>query len=264
MFDQRIVAIGLGLSLLIVGTGLGWGVKILAEPCNIQMLYLNGILTASVPEIALTEEYANSMPTYTASQSIELVMKPLERSSTIDGVILTIDSPGGSAVAGEEFARAFERFEKPIVSVIRSSGVSAAYWAALGTDKIFASANSQVGSIGATFSYTDTSKKNADEGITYNVVSSGKFKDLGSSNKPLTAEERALLERDVKIIEKNFIDAVSAARALAPEEVKKMADGSFMLGVMAKEKGLIDEIGGIEEAREYLESQIGYAKICEE
>ncbi len=249
--------------MIIVGVGLGWGVKVLAEPCNVQTLYLNGVLTASVPEISGSDDISASMPAYTTSQGISLYMHELERSSTIDGIIVEIDSPGGSAVAGEEFSNAFKNFEKPIVAVIRSSGVSAAYWAAIGTDRIFASANSQIGSIGATFSYTDSSVKNAKEGITYNVISSGKFKDLGNPDKPLTNEEKALLERDVKVVQQNFIDAVSAARSLPAGEVKTMADGSFMLGKMAVEKKLIDEVGGQDEALEYLESKMGYAKICE-
>lgn len=261
MIDYKITSIALGVSMLVVGAGLGWGIKVFSKPCNITTLYLNGVLTASLPEFTEDED---ATPSYTMSQGVSTIMNQLERSSTVDGVIVTIDSPGGSAVAAEELAGAFKRFEKPIVAVIRSSGVSAGYWAALGADRIFASANSQVGSIGVTFSYTDSSAKNAKEGITYNVISSGKFKDIGSSNKPLTDEEKALLERDVKIMEMNFIDAVSTARALSPESVKEMADGSFMLGKMAKEKGLIDEIGGIEEAREYLATQIGYAKLCEE
>lgn len=260
MFDHKLIAIGLGLAMLPVGIGTGWGVKVVTEPCNVQLGNLSGVFTASAPEFS---SGGDAMPNYTASDAVVAWLKPLERSTTIDAVILTIDSPGGSAVAGEEMANAIKRFPKPIVAVIRSSGVSAAYWATLGADRIFASLNSQVGSIGATFSYTDSSKKNATEGITYNVVSSGKFKDIGSPDKPLTEEEKALLERDVKIVQNNFITAVASARSLSEDEVKQMADGSFMLGAMAKEKGLIDEIGGVEEARQYLETKLSYAKVCE-
>lgn len=259
-YDRKLVAVGLGLAMLPLGVGVGWGVKVATQPCNVAVGNLSGVLTVSVPEISPSGE---SMSNYTTSDAVLSWLKPLERSATIDGVIITVDSPGGSAVAGEEISDALKRFEKPIVSVIRSSGVSAAYWVTLGTDRIFASANSQVGSIGATFSYTDSSKKNATEGITYNVVSSGKFKDMGSPDKPLTDEEKALLERDVKIVQENFVNAVSEARSLPQDEVKKIADGSFMLGAMAKEKGLIDEIGGVEEARQYLETKLRYAKICE-
>lgn len=225
------------------------------QPCNVDMLYLNGMLLPSMSQY--------SSDSYTTSENIYLYMQKLERANSVDGVIVVIDSPGGSAVAGEEFSNAFASFKKPIAAVIKSSGVSAAYWASLGTDKIFASANSQIGSIGATFSYTDDSLKNEKEGITYNVISSGKFKDIGSSNKPLTEEEKKLLERDVKIVEQNFVEAVSKSRNLSKASVQEIADGSFMLGNMAKEKGLIDEIGGIEEARKYIESITGYANICQ-
>jgi len=80
----------------------------------------------------------------------------------------------------------------------------------------------------------------------------GKYKDSGSPDKALTSEEKDLFLRDVNIIYQNFIKAVSDNRKLPIEKVKSFADGSTVLGEKAKELGLIDEIGGINEVEKYL------------
>ena len=114
-----------------------------------------------------------------------------------------------------------------------------------------------------TFSYLDYTKQNQNEGITFNQISSGKYKDLMNSDKPLTNEERNLLERDLDIIHENFVQAVAENRHLEIEKVRALADGSSMLGAMALENGLIDKIGGLYEVKEYLKEKIGEdVEIC--
>lgn len=82
-------------------------------------------------------------------------------------------------------------------------------------------------------------------------------------DKSLTYEERQLLERDLDIMHENFVQAVAENRGLDIAEVRKMADGSSMLGEMALEKGLIDRIGGYYEVEEYLEELIGEeVEVC--
>ncbi len=101
-------------------------------------------------------------------------------------------------------------------------------------------------------SYLDESKINVKNGYTWNSLSTGTFKDMGSNEKALTKAERDIFERDLKIIHKEFLNVVSTNRNMSLEEVDRLADGSVMLGEMAKEKGLIDEIGSMQEAKEYL------------
>jgi protease-4 len=88
-------------------------------------------------------------------------------------------------------------------------------------------------------------------------LSSGKYKDAGDPDRPLTEEERQLFLRDIKIVHKNFIEDVAVNRDIPVADVQKIADGSSVLGDRAKELRLIDEIGGIREAEKYLESIIG-------
>ncbi|MDD2935493.1 MAG: signal peptide peptidase SppA [Candidatus Pacebacteria bacterium] len=211
------------------------------ENCNVAKIDLKGFIDI--------EEYEDGD---VGSSDIIREIENADNSGNIKAIILDIDSSGGVAVAGEEISNAFSRAEKPTVSVIRTMGLSAAYWSAIGTDMIFASANSDVGSIGVTISYVDNSRKNQIEGLTYNKISSGKFKDTGDSDKILTYEEKLLLQRDVDIVADNFIKAVAEKRNLDISKVRALADGSTMAGQMALDNGLIDKIGDMYSAKEYL------------
>ncbi|MBU4332238.1 S49 family peptidase [Patescibacteria group bacterium] len=230
--------------------------------CNVAGIELHGFLSTyivSADDEVDQEMYADQA----ASEIINLTLEELDKDEEIKAIVLEIDSYGGSAVAGEEVADALKRVEKPVVAVIRDGGASAAYWAASGADIIFASANSDVGSIGITMSYLDYAKSNQKEGFTYNQLSTGRFKDTGDPDKILTLEEKELLMRDVKIMHENFIKDVADNRGLDTEAVRQMADGSSMLGQMAWEKGLIDKIGGLYEVKEYLKEKIGEeVEVC--
>ena len=190
-------------------------------------------------------------------------IKEAENDDAIEAIILEIDSYGGSPVGAEEIANALKNTKKPTVALIREGGVSAGYWAATGADRIVASKNSDVGGIGVTGSYLDYSGQNEKEGIIYNQLSSGKFKDAGDPDKALTQEERNLFMRDVNILHQNFIKIVAQNRNLDIKKVEALADGSSMLGEMALKNGLIDQIGGELEVIEYIESQIiAQPQIC--
>ncbi len=170
--------------------------------------------------------------------------------------MVEVDSSGGSPVAGEEIAAVIKNSEKPVISFIRDIGASSAYWAISTSDKILASKNSEVGSIGITMSYISNAKNNEKEGFKYERLSSGKFKDSGSPDLPLTEEERGLFMRDVKIMYQNFVEAISSNRNIPIDKVESIADGSMVLGEKALELNLIDEIGGISEVENLLRQEI--------
>jgi len=179
-----------------------------------------------------------------------------EEDESVKAIIFSIDSVGGTPVAAEEVANALKRASKPTVVLIREYGNSGAYYAATGADMIFASLSSDVGGIGVSMSYVDYAKQNQKDGLTFNQIISGKFKDMGDPDKILTAEEKALAMRDVKILHEIFIKAVAENRNLDIEKVRAIADGSSMLGQMALDNGLIDKIGDLNDAKQYLREQI--------
>ncbi|MBX9723589.1 MAG: S49 family peptidase [Candidatus Obscuribacterales bacterium] len=223
--------------------------------CNVLGINLHGDLYTYVPESNDDELMSNK--DVVGSEEIMGLLETAEDDENIKAVIVEVDSLGGYPVAGEEVANAIKASSKPVVAFIRQSGTSAAYWAISTADQVFASKNSDVGSIGVTTSYLENVGKNEKEGLKYVQLSAGKYKDAGSPDKPLTDEEKTLIIRDLKIIHENFIQDVATNRNIPIEKVRAIADGSSILGERAKELGLIDGIGGYAEVKNYIEEKIG-------
>ena len=224
------------------------------EEDNVSGITLTGDLyTYAVESIGEDAEYYTS----TGSEDIVYYINEAENDPYMKAIILEIDSWGGETTAAKEVADALKRAHKPTVAVIREAGTSAAYWAATGADIIFANTTSNVGSIGVTMSYLDYSRQNDKDGLIYQQISSGKFKDTGDYDKSLSWEEKQLLQRDVDLLNEIFISEVALNRDIEVGEVEKLADGSSMLGQMALDNGLIDRLGGEYEVKEYLEELLG-------
>jgi protease IV len=149
-----------------------------------------------------------------------------------------------------------EALVPPNAAYIIDSGTSAAYLIASAADTIIASPFSDVGSIGVTMSYLDYSKQNTTEGIEYISLTSGKFKDYGSPDKPLTADERVLFERDLAVWHDEFVNHVATNRNLPVEDVAKLADGSSLPGKLALEAKLVDYLGDKEVAKMWFAEQL--------
>lgn len=229
--------------------------------CSVVGINLHGTLLTYIPPKNENDSFTDI--DLSASEEISYLIRQANEDEEIKAILLEVDSPGGYSVAGEEIANALKRSKKPTVAVIRQSGLSAAYWAVSGAEYIFASKNSDVGSIGVTSSYLDNVAKNKKEGNDYVQLSAGKYKDAGNPDKPLTEEEKQLFIRDINIVHRNFIAGVSSNRSIALAEVQKIADGSSVLGEQAMALKLIDEIGGMPEAEAYLEEKIGEKpEIC--
>ena len=230
------------------------------ESCNVIGLEIRGCVLTYKPDNyddALKLSDDGSCDTITSSEEIAGYLKEASKDEDIKAVLIEIDSPGGMPVAADEIAEGIKTLGKPSVAWIRGTGASAAYWVASAANTVIASANSDVGSIGVTFSYVDNAQQNAKDGLTYNMLSAGKYKDIGSPDKPLTADERSLIERDLNIIRDNFISEVAANRKLSESKVRALADGSSMLGVAAKNNGLVDIIGTQEAVHDTLKQLLG-------
>lgn len=229
--------------------------------CNVLGINLHGDLYTYIPES--NDDDMLSEKDVVSSEDIMSSLLAADSDESIKAVILEVDSSGGYPVAGEEIANTIKAISKPVIAVIRQSGTSAAYWSIITADKIFASKNSDVGSIGVTISYLENVAKNEKDGLKYVQLSAGKYKDAGSPDKPLTEEEKALIVRDLKIVHENFIQDIADSRNIPIEKVRSIADGSSVLGLKAKELGLIDEIGGYLDAKKYVEEKIGEtADVC--
>ncbi len=226
------------------------------DKCNVVAIEMHGGLLTYIPTKGYDDMFENYGDTV-ASENITSTITSANKTENIKAIIIEVDSGGGSPVAAEEVAIAIKNSEKPVVAFIREGGLSAAYWGISSADKIYASKNSDVGSIGVTMSYLSNAENNENAGYRYEQLSSGKFKDSGDPDKSLTDEERELFMRDINIISENFIQAVAENRNIPIEEVTKIADGSSVLGEAAKNLRLIDEIGGLPEVLKEIEARIG-------
>lgn len=229
--------------------------------CNVIGIDLYGILLTYIPQ---QNEYSEDyIPDIIASKYVTYYLEKASLASDIDAVIIDVNSPGGMPAAGEEIANTIARMEKPVVAVIRNNGLSAAYWAISSVDRIFASKNSDVGSIGVTASYLEHIGTNQKDGNTFVELTAGEYKDVGNPNRPLTDAERVLWLNDLETIHQNFIEDVAIHRHIPIEKVQTFANGWSVLGEQALEQGLIDAIGGLDEADEYLRQTIGEEpKVC--
>lgn len=242
---KAVVVVGTIISVFIV-VGAMYEVenKISNGTCNIAVVPVEGVI---VPFHGIGD-----FELITTPESIESYMDDIEKELEIKAVLVEINSPGGTPVASERIAERFRNSDLPVVGLISDVGASGGYMVAAATDYLIASPMSDVGSIGVTMSYIEESKKNEEEGLTYVQLTTGKFKDIGSPNRPITEEERALLQADLDIMHNHFVDMISNYRGLERSVVETLADGSSMPGSRALEVGLVDELGGREKARESL------------
>lgn len=215
------------------------------EDCNIAVIPLSGVMFAS----GMGGEYGGGL----AANDVVAQIGQAQNDPNVDGVVLQINSPGGTLPAGEMIADALKRLSKPSLALVQDMGDSSAYLAATGADRIIASPYSDVGGIGVTSSFYDYS---IDDGK-FVQISAGKYKDAGNPDKPMTPEERRLFQKNVDEAYKILIDQIAENRGLASTTVKTLADGFAVTGSMAVESKLIDELGGEEEARTWFKGQLG-------
>lgn len=227
--------------------------------CNIAVLPIEGII---LPFSGL-----EGFDLVTTPQTVSDFVLAAEQDPDIDGILLQINSPGGTPVASHYIAETITNTTLPVVGLIGDSGTSGGYMVAAATDYLLASPMSDVGSIGVNMSYVENSKQNEEEGLTYVQLITGKYKDIGSPERPITEEEIELLQADLDIIHNEFIDIVAEYRELPREQVANLADGASMPGSRALGNNLIDALGNRQEATAalaaYTDMNLADIEFCE-
>jgi len=227
--------------------------------CNIAVLPIDGTI---LPFAGI-----GGFDLITTPEFVSQFIDSAEDDDNIKGILLEINSPGGTPVASERIAQRIADSNLPVVGLIGDIGASGGYMVAAASDFLIASAMSDVGGIGVNMSYVEESAKNEEEGLTYVQLITGKFKDIGSPNRPITDEERELLQADLDIIHNEFIDIVADYREIPREEVVELANGASMPGRRALDVNLIDAIGGRNQAQAALagftDISLPNIKFCE-
>ncbi|MEJ2314013.1 MAG: signal peptide peptidase SppA [Nitrospirota bacterium] len=177
-------------------------------------------------------------------------LKSFAEDSSVKAIVLRVDSPGGAVAPSQEIytevKKAAER--KKVVVSMGSLAASGGYYVSSPATTIVANPGTITGSIGVIMEIPNFEGLMDKIGVKTTVVKSGKFKDIGSATKELTPEERRLLQEVMDDVHEQFIRAVAEGRGMAFEDVAKLADGRIFSGEQAKELGLVDELGGLEDS----------------
>lgn len=177
-------------------------------------------------------------------------LKDLREDKSVKGVLLRINSPGGVVAPSQEIFAAVKRLAavKPVVASMGTVAASGGYYAAAPSTRIMANPGSITGSIGVIMELANFEDLFAKIGVKQFSIASGKFKDAGSPFKPMSPEDKAYFEGMVHDLHAQFVTDVAAGRNMTVPVVAALADGRAMTGRQALEKGLVDELGGYEDA----------------
>jgi len=222
----------------------------------------------SVPRLALVE--VNGPIYYDGgdrwlvrdARHIARKLKQYAEDKSIKGILLRVNSPGGTVGAVQElYAQVMklrdERTGKPVVCFVPELCASGGYYLASAADRIVCAPGAIVGSIGVIVQTGDFSALMKKIGVKMVVVKSARFKDIGSPWREMDPEERRILEDIVMAAYDQFVDAVAAGRELTPDQVRAFADGRILPARRAVELNMVDQLGGEDDAVEVLKNLAG-------
>jgi protease-4 len=177
-------------------------------------------------------------------------IKKYSEDSSIKAVVLRVNSPGGAVAPAQEIYKEIIKLKKmkKVVVSLGALAASGGYYIACPADKIVANPGTLTGSIGVIMEIPNFSGLLKKIGVETQVIKSGKHKDIASTFKSMTPEERKILQSVLDDVHDQFITAVSDSRGIEFEEIKKLADGRIFTGKKAEELGLVDVLGNLEDA----------------
>jgi protease-4 len=193
----------------------------------------------------------------------ESVRSQLERAKNdigVKAIVLQVESPGGSAAASQEILNELELVKKPIVVSMGDVVASGGYYISAKADKIVALPSTLTGSIGVISEIPNLKGLFDKLGIDVEVFTGGKHKDMYAGLRELTPEEKVIMQEITDQIYDQFVQVVAEGRNLSEDKVRELATGQLYTGVQAKELGLVDELGGLNEAIDLAASLAGIEK----
>ncbi len=195
----------------------------------------------------------------TENRKLTDAVAALAKDDAVRGLIVYVDSPGGSVAGGESLHHAISEVaaRKPVVTVMGGTAASAGYMIAVPAARIFARASTLTGSIGVLLETGEASGLLERIGITATAITSGPLKDQPSFTHPTSPQGREVLQALVMDMYDQFVGIVAAGRHMTAEQVRALADGRAYTGRQALGLGLVDAIGGEAEARAWLAAEKG-------
>lgn len=188
--------------------------------------------------------------TVITSQLVRTQLARAEEDSSVKAVVLQIESPGGAVAPCQEILEEIEKIRqsKPVVVSMRSEAASGGYYISAKADRIVALPGTLTGSIGVIAQIPNVKGLYDKLGIEMQTFKGGKYKDMYSGLRELTAEEKGIMQQLVDEYYEQFVEVVAEGRGLSKEKVRSLATGQLYTGAEAKELGLVDELGGLDTA----------------
>lgn len=177
----------------------------------------------------------------------------------VKAIILRIDSPGGGVGPAQEIHREVLKIKskKKVVASMGSVAASGGYYIACASDLIVANPGTITGSIGVLMEFKNIEELFKKIGIKGVVLKSGEHKDIGSPFREMTPEEKKIIQAVIDNVHQQFIQAVMDGRKLDRSKVAQIADGRILTGEQAKQLGLVDQIGNLQDAIDTTAKMVG-------
>ena len=218
-------------------------------------------LNINQDRIAVTELFG-AIPSSAKTSEYVRMLKAIEENAHIRAMVIDIDCPGGGASASEYLYRAVAKVKakKPVVAFVRGTGASGGYMVGCAATKMLAAPMPIVGSIGVISMRPMLQELLTKIGVRMEVTKSGRLKDMFSNFREPTDEERVKEQALLDSFYDRFVEIVSEARGMAPDRVRALATGEIYTAGQAKENGLIDSLGDLDEAIDLAQSLAGLSE----
>ncbi len=213
---------------------------------KIAIVYAEGEITQSL----VSSPYSGSHPYI--SEKINENLRKLADNDEVKAVVLRINSPGGSAYTSEQiWKQVYElKKKKPVVVSMGSVAASGGYYIASGASKIIAEPNTLTGSIGIFGMFPNTTGLFNKLALTTDIVKTNKYADFGDPSRPMTNDEKALIQGYIERGYDTFLTRCAEGRGMSKADIDSIGQGRVWTGEQALKIGLVDELGGIERAVE--------------
>jgi protease-4 len=186
----------------------------------------------------------------TTSEKIIEQIDIFKEDSSVKAIVLRVNSPGGGVSPSQEIYDEVKAAAavKPVVVSMGSVAASGGYYIAVPAQRILANPGTITGSIGVIMQFTNVEELLGKVGLKSQVVKSGLHKDIGSPVRPMSSADREILQSLIDDVYAQFVQAVAESRQMDLEKVRQLADGRIFTGRQALQAGLVDELGGYQDA----------------
>ena len=202
--------------------------------------------------IATADNTVGGIQPTTTPEGLADALRQAGQDTSVVAVVIEVNSPGGGVTASDEMHQSILDFRKntgkPVVVSMGDTAASGGYYIATAADRIVANETTLTGSLGVIIPLNNFAQAANKYGIKQVVIKSGKYKDMGSAFREMTPEEREIFQSIVDQDYSEFVEVISEGREIPEDRVREIADGRIYSGIQARDLGLVDSLGNLDEA----------------